>query len=383
MRSEGLRVLLLRAAYAIALIGAVAIVYLILAGYTRSGNLGFDYKAYDLAVDHLLAGQTMYDPNATETGGFGLFFYPPPFAVMVIPFALLPTELGVALWTGFLLAATLLAIWLMPVSGRVRLIVLLLAALSWPLVYAIALGQVGPLILLTFAAGWRWLDRPARLGLSTAVGGAIKIQPAILVGWAVLTRRWRAAVIAIVVGVAMAAIATVIAGPSSWFEEASLLGRVSKPVLTPHAFGVGRLLYEAGVPESTAMLAHLANLALVAAVTLFATLRAAPVASYLAVVVASQFISPVLWDHYALVLLLPVAWLLEQRRWWAALIPLLTPTLFVILQVQTTGWLYPIAFWAALLAVTFVGSAAGTTTSPDSAGGATTSEASTRTSTAV
>ena len=355
MRTEGLRVLLVRAAYAVALIGAVALVYVILAGYSRTGNLGFDYRAYDLAVDHLFGGETMYDPNATETGGFGLFFYPPPFAVMVIPFAALPTDLGVTLWTAFLVAVSLIAIWLLPVSTRVRLVVLLLAVLSWPLVYAIALGQVGPLILLTFAAGWRWLDRPLPLGISVALGGAIKIQPAILVGWAVLTGRLRAAAIAIVAGLVLAAVATVIAGPASWFEEASLLSRVSKPVLTPHAFGVGRLLYEAGVPESTSMLAHLANLALVVLVALFATLRATPVASYLAVVVASQFLSPVLWDHYALVLLLPVAWLLERRRWWAALIPLLTPTPLVLFQVQTTGWLYPIAFWAALLAVTWVG----------------------------
>lgn len=355
MTSEGLRVLLLRAAYAVALIGAVAIVYVVLLGYARTGNLGFDYKAYDLAVDHLLAGQTMYDPTATETGSFGLFFYPPPFAVMVIPFALLPTDIGVWAWTAFLVAATLVAIWLMPVSSRVRFVVLLLAALSWPLVYAISLGQVGPLILLTFAAGWRWMASPARLGLSIAIGGAIKIQPAILVGWAVLTGRLRAAVIAVVAGLALAAVATLIAGPSSWFEEASLLGRVSKPVLTPHAFGVGRLLFEAGVPESAAMLAHLANLALVALVTLAATLRATPVASYMAVVIASQFVSPVLWDHYALVLLLPVAWLLDRGRWWAAVIPLLTPTPFILFQVQTTGWLYPIAFWVALLGVTWVG----------------------------
>ena len=36
-------------------------------------------------------------------------------------------------------------------------------------------------------------------------------------------------------------------------------------------------------------------------------------ASYLVAVVASQLLSPVLWDHYALLLLLPVAWLLAAR----------------------------------------------------------------------
>ena len=34
--------------------------------------------------------------------------------------------------------------------------------------------------------------------------------------------------------------------------------------------------------------------------------------SYLVAVVASQLLSPILWDHYAMLLLLPVAWLLDR-----------------------------------------------------------------------
>ena len=41
-------------------------------------------------------------------------------------------------------------------------------------------------------------------------------------------------------------------------------------------------------------------------------LGAAP--SYLVAVIASQLLSPILWDHYALLLLLPVAWLVD-RGW--------------------------------------------------------------------
>lgn len=344
-----------RIAYVVALVAGITWAVLVLWSAWTGGTLGFDYRAYDLAVDHLLAGQTMYDPAAQQTGSFGLFFYPPPFALMVAPFALLPVELGVVLWTALLIACSIVAIWLLPVSTRVRAVVFLLAASSWPLIYAIKLGQVGPLILLTFAAGWRWMDRPGALGVSAALGTLIKLQPAIVVGWAVLTGRRRAAAIAIAIVAIVAGVATLLAGPRSWLEEADLLARVSKPILTPHAFGPGRLLFEAGVPESIATLVHLANLALVALVTLFATLRASAVASYLAVVIASQFLSPVLWDHYALVLLLPAAWLIDRGRWWGALIPLATSTPLLILPIPPLPWLYPIAFWAALLAVTWEG----------------------------
>ncbi len=319
------------------------------------GTLGFDYRAYDLAVDRLFAGQPLYDPEAQATGGFGLFFYPPPFALMVVPFALLPTEAGVVAFTVLLVTASIAAIWLMPVSRRTRFVILLVAALSWPLVFAIKLGQVGPLILLTFALGWRWLDRPAGLGLSAAVGTAIKLQPAIVLGWAVLTGRLRAAALGLAAFAAIAVVATLAAGPASWLQELDLLRRVSQPVLTPHAFGPGRLLFEAGVPESIATAAHYANLAFVALVTLVATLRASAVASYLAVVIASQFLSPVLWDHYALVLLLPAAWLLDQGRWWGAAIPLATSTPLLLVPIPGAPWLYPIVFWAGLLAVTWEG----------------------------
>ncbi len=42
--------------------------------------------------------------------------------------------------------------------------------ISWPVLYSIKLGQVGPILLLLFAIGWRWLDRPVALGLSMAAG---------------------------------------------------------------------------------------------------------------------------------------------------------------------------------------------------------------------
>ena len=77
-------------------------------------------------------------------------------------------------------------------SRTVRWWIVLLAGLSWPFAYAVKLGQVGPLLFLLFAIGWRWLDEPIRLGASAALGTAIKLQPGIIFVWAVLTGRFRA-----------------------------------------------------------------------------------------------------------------------------------------------------------------------------------------------
>jgi hypothetical protein len=132
----------------------------------------------------------------------------------------------------------------------------------------------------------------------------------------------------------------------------SVLGRASRPVLAENDTGFGRLAYLAGAPETLAVAIHYANVALVIVVTTLAVLRASTVGAYLAVVVASQFVSPVLWDHYALVLLLPVAWLVDRGRLWAAAIPLVTAT---VLTGLTPVIAYPVLFWVALLAVTWEG----------------------------
>ncbi len=65
-------------------------------------------------------------------------------------------------------------------------------------------------------------------------------------------------------------------------------------------------------------------------------------------VVASQLLSPILWDHYALLLLLPVAWLVDRGATWAVLIPLAT---CVVLVGVIPPIVYPVAFAVTLVAL--------------------------------
>jgi len=74
-------------------------------------------------------------------------------------------------------------------------------------------------------------------------------------------------------------------------------------------------------------------------------------AGYLTAVVASQVASPIVWSHYALILLLPVAWLIEQRQWWAAAIPFaLTWVLLAVMPIE----IYPLVFYVTLIGVPVV-----------------------------
>ncbi len=332
----------------------MAVSGLVILAAQAAGTLGFDFLAYHQAAGRVLDGERLYDPTVQQTGGFGLFYYPPPFVLAVLPFGLLsPT---VATWTWIGLSVTMLVggIALMPVRPTIRWTTLLLAGLSWPVAYALKLGQVGPLLLLLFAIGWRWLDRPLAVGAAGALGAIVKIQPGLILVWALLTRRLQAVLVGAAILLAAAAAATVLLGGiGMWQDYVALIRNVSDPITTPHNFTPGAAAYQAGVPVGAATAIQLASSVLVVAVVIVAALRTPADASLLVTIVASQLLSPVLWDHYAMLLLLPVAWLLERRRWWAVAIPLVTSaaTLFVNLPAA----IYPIVFWVALLAVFVVG----------------------------
>ncbi len=333
---------------AVAVVALIAVVSGAVWSSVGAGTLGFDFLSYDLAVRRFFAGGVLYDQSFDYTGAFGLFYYPPPFVLLAAPLAALDPSVAAWIWTGLLVVAFVVGVVLLPVDARTKWLILLLGAISWPLVYAIKLGQVGPILLVTFAVGWRWMERPWRLGIATAIGTAIKIQPALVFGWAILTGRRRAVAAGLAVLGVLALLATLVAGPSSWFDQATLLARVSKPIDTPHNMTPGRVAFEAGLPYAAAWAVQVANWVLVAVVVLVATLRCSAVASYMAVIIATQLVSPILWDHYALLLLLPVAWLLSRGRRWAVLIPLATSVLFVG---GIPPVVYPVAFWITMVAV--------------------------------
>jgi hypothetical protein len=185
-----------------------------------------------------------------------------------------------------------------------------------------------------------------------ASGAIVKLQPGLLLAWALVTHRWRAVVIGSASLVAAALASTLVVGMAAWSDYASVIGAVSTPVTTDHNFTAGAVAYQLGVPEGPATVIQ--GLALVATVlVVLAALRwSTAEASLLATIVASQMLSPLLWDHYAMFLLLPVAYLLTRGYAWAILIPLAT---WFPLALMAPPILYPIVFAIGLVAPVLVG----------------------------
>lgn len=100
----------------LAVIVASLALVLAAAGYT----FAFDYLAYDAAARRLLAGEPVFDLSFDATGTFGLFYYPPTFLFLVLPFALLPVLPAAWAWIVASILVTAVAVAVLPVRRDVR-----------------------------------------------------------------------------------------------------------------------------------------------------------------------------------------------------------------------------------------------------------------------
>ncbi len=316
-------------------------------------TFGYDFAAYWLAARHLLDGEPLYDLTVTPAGGYGLWLYPPPAVVFFIPFALFAQDAAAVAWVALSAAASALGIALLPVVTRVRWLVLLLAGLMWPVAYAIKLGQVTPILFLAFVAAWRWMDRPASaLGIAGGLGMILKLQPGLLLLWGMLKPRWSGALLGMAFAFAAVLFTLPIVKFGAYLDYGALLARVGSPFDTPNNMAPGAVAAAAGLERGAASLLQAGSTILAMGIFVVTALRSSPAPSLLAAMVVSQLASPVLWEHYAMLLLLPIAWLLERRQWWV----LATPALMSVPAVGLTpAWVYPAAFWVLLLAITRLG----------------------------
>ena len=136
-------------------------------------TLGFDFLAYHQAIVRLLDGQPLYDMSLHADRRVRALLLPADVrAAAPAVRACCRRRPRSASGSALSIAAFLVGVAILPVSRTVRWWIVLLAGLSFPFVYAIKLGQVGPVLFLLMAIGWRWLDDPIRLGASGALGAA-------------------------------------------------------------------------------------------------------------------------------------------------------------------------------------------------------------------
>jgi glycosyl transferase family 87 len=323
-RPQELRAALTRVA---AWVGAgVAGLFLLLASsqFVRSSGYGFDLTCYWGGAQRLASGSGLYLPQNLDGpfqhGAPAVYVYAPPLAVLLAPATALPFDVVALGWLALHLAALVLACALMPVRVPIRLAVFAAAAFSSPLLVDLNLGNVSTFVLLVAVVGWRWLDRP-HAAVTLAAGMAIRPQLAVLLIWWLLRRKLRLAAYTFATGAVIVLATLPFVGVQSYLDFIRVV-RNDQVAGVVHNGSLESAAMLLGLSGPVPTLAFFAG-ALVAIVAIVASLRRDAEVSYAVTACASLLLTPLLWGHYLLVLLIPAALLAQRGRTWALALPLL------------------------------------------------------------
>ena len=296
---------------------ALAFLWLVWFVYGHGG--GGDFAIFRRAGSAVLHGHSPYvQPTLKLLAANDHFVYATPVALPFIPFAAMPEETAAVGFLVLSVAAVLASVWLLDVRdwrcyGAALLGVSVFGALG--------VGSIGPFLLLLCALGWRFRDRTVA-GMPLALAAAAKLFLWPLLVWLLVTRRFRA------FGAALATLAATLAlwaaidptGMRRYPETVRLLNDVQRW----KSYSVQSLFISLHMPASTSeLVAGATALAAVAALVLLR--RRGDEVTFAAAVVAALIATPILWNHYLVLLLVPIA--LARPR----LAPL---------------WLLPVVLWA-------------------------------------
>ncbi|PYC68624.1 hypothetical protein C7C46_29040 [Streptomyces tateyamensis] len=165
----------------------------------------FDVGVYYGTVQHWTHGGNIYDYQRPGTG-YG-FTYPPFAALCMLPMALVGWHTAIAIATTLnVLATGALLYWLVdPIARRQgwnRGFAFGLAAVAFavlnPVRDTFSFGQINLLLMAMVFADCRRLSRGGRFaGVGIGLAAAVKLTPAVFIGYLVITRRYRAALVAV------------------------------------------------------------------------------------------------------------------------------------------------------------------------------------------
>ena len=286
------------------------------------GLLAWDVRfAYLPAADAVLAGESPYpavdDPILEDQKGY---VYPPQLVVALLPFAALPVDLVALLAFAVMLVLVGLTLYVL----GVRDVRCYAAAILWvPTVSGYLLGNVSIPLALAVAIVWRYRDSvwPPAVSLGFAVSAKLLLWP--LLVWTVATRRLRATAFAVVVGLVVTAAAWAAIGFDGVRGYPDLLRRLSE-IQSANSYSFVGIAETLGLGEVAGRALALAvGGALLVGCVLLAR-RGDDVRSFTCAVVATLALSPIVWLHYLVVLLVPLAiarprfsplWLLPILLW--------------------------------------------------------------------
>ena len=260
------------------------------------------------------------------------YLYPPLLAVVEAPLLLLPHAVAVVVYSLMLAAALGGALWLMGIRDlRCYTVVCL-----WPATFTgFQTGAVSFFLAFGIALAWRWRGHATRLGILVAVLVALKLFVWPLGLWLLVTRRYRATLWSVSAFPVVVLGGWALIGFHGLRSYPHLLSVVSIAE-APLGFGIGGISAGAHIPQEATLAASMLVVAVACARLLAAPPRDLDRVALTLAVCSMLLLSPVVWLHYLIVLVIPTALASRRFSWiWVA------PALFQFAAVATMSGVYP------------------------------------------
>ncbi|MGD1021038.1 MAG: glycosyltransferase family 87 protein [Verrucomicrobiia bacterium] len=296
-----------------------------------------DFTVYTAAGDAALAGADLY--KAQNPRGLS-YVYPPPFAILMVPFSVLPVSLGSLAWYTLSVVLTFWSLRMCAIMVRAERhfdgdtfwVAVLAAALVLPwFIQGTAEGQATLLMSWLVVAALYWQTKNCPVLGAACLAGAIlvKVFPAVLLGYFMCRKKWRFVVATLVLVVIGALVppamvfgwnrtltywrewVAVVGGPSLGNEQQRRGSPVDNQLLSPYK--VRSQTLEAVCWRLTGA-RHTREIAVTAAIAMLLIIglvgwRSQPQSESLivsAILVWMVLAAPLSEFHYFLVLLLPM-----------------------------------------------------------------------------
>jgi hypothetical protein len=286
------------------------------------GLLSWDVRfAYLPAAELILDGESPYpavdDPILEDQKGY---VYPPQLVLLLVPFTVLPVPV-----VSFLVALGMLALVFATLRVlEIRDLKCYAAAAVWvPTISGVLLGNVSIPLAFALAVLWRYRDAvwPPAIALGLAVSAKLLLWPMFV--WAAATRRLRIVGLAVGLGLAVTLLAWTAIGFAGLAEYPDLLRRLSE-IQSERSYSIVGMVSTLGLAEGVGRaLTLLVGGALLVGCVVLAR-RGDEERSFTCAVAATLALSPILWLHYLVLLLVPLAilrprfsliWLLPVVLW--------------------------------------------------------------------
>ena len=277
-------------------LGVIPVVALVLALAAYAGDdrlaLDFHHELYRQA-DAVVHDRDAYESPGADLSDRSNLLWPMAAVLPVVPLTAVSTDVADWIATVLVLASLVGALWLLEIRDwRIYGVVLL-----WPAtIEAIQTANASLPLTLLVVLMWRYRDRTAIAGVALGYGIAVKLFLWPLAVWLALVGRARAAAIAVLAAAASLALLLPFIGVPDYVR---LLRKLTE-TFEHDAYTVFALLADLGVPDTAARVVTVAlGLGILALAWRRRSLGLA--------IAAALCLSPIVWRHFFVLLLVPLA----------------------------------------------------------------------------